>query len=272
MSNIISIANNKQEQLYFLVHSGSIEFLSQFLLAYMDEIDLSKFDKNGLNVWHYVSKLGNVRMLRLLMNVTPKSEWKKYLNTAAQTADKPLCFHLAVEEKQVEMVKEFRRICETVKNDDEESKSGGEESILDINCLNGKKQTPMKLCLEKSFYYGMKALFDPTADNSENITRMLRLVCYSEEEYDKETPTECKNYKLFKLLLTQNGVKGDEIVSSSLNRVDYFKYLFEVNDKLNTPFDNDRVWYWLGCYPDPKSVKFMLSTSKPGFEFTSHIL
>ena len=36
-----------------------------------------------------------------------------------------------------------------------------------------------------------------------------------------------------------------------------------------TPFTNDRVWYWLGCYPKYESIKFMVSTSKPGFEFSS---
>ena len=56
MSHIIRMATNKQDQVMFLVHSGDVESLSQFLLAYMDEIDLSTFDKNGLNVWYVLDQ------------------------------------------------------------------------------------------------------------------------------------------------------------------------------------------------------------------------
>ena len=85
MSKIISIAQDKQEQLYFLVHSSSndISILAQFLMSYVDEVDLGLFDANGMNVFHYACQLGNVKLFKLLLNVTNKTEWKKYLNMPA---------------------------------------------------------------------------------------------------------------------------------------------------------------------------------------------
>ena len=39
----------------------------------------------GFNVWHYVCKLGRVKMFKLLVNVTTNKDLKKYLNMPANT-------------------------------------------------------------------------------------------------------------------------------------------------------------------------------------------
>ena len=142
MSNILSISSSKQEQLYFLVHSSdnNESDLATFLMSYYDEIDLGKLDSNGMNVWHYACYLGNVRLLKLLLNVTnDKGEWKKYLNMPADVTGKQLCFHLAVQQNRVEMVKFLKDIAN--------NKNGEYEGVLDINCKNGQQQVPMQVCL-----------------------------------------------------------------------------------------------------------------------------
>ena len=62
MSNILNIAKDKQSQLFFLVHAGKAganeDAFALFLMSYLDQIDLGKVDKTGLNVWHYICKLG----------------------------------------------------------------------------------------------------------------------------------------------------------------------------------------------------------------------
>ena len=74
ISSIIRIASNKQEQLFFLVHSGEdngngLTTLATFLMNYLEEIDLGMLDKNGMNAWHYVCKLGKLNMFQLLLNI-----------------------------------------------------------------------------------------------------------------------------------------------------------------------------------------------------------
>ena len=147
------------------------------------------------------------------MNVTPKSEWKTNLNRAAQTSEKPSCFHLAVHEKQVDMIKEFVKICKNEKDE----KTG--ESILDINCKDGKNRNPMRLAIDGAFYFGIKALFDENSDNAAYISEMIAICCRSEEEFSQENPKECKNYKFFQKLLQQPGIIGDSMFPAVLNRV-----------------------------------------------------
>lgn len=53
MSNILSIASDKQEQLLFLIHSKKddsegIEDLAQFLIRCLHQVDLGLLDKNGM--------------------------------------------------------------------------------------------------------------------------------------------------------------------------------------------------------------------------------
>ena len=86
MVNITSIARDKQEQLLFLIHSSkddAIAQLARFLVSYRDEVDLGQIDKMGLNAFHYVCKLGKMKMLKLLFDVTTYHELKKYMNLPA---------------------------------------------------------------------------------------------------------------------------------------------------------------------------------------------
>ena len=73
MVNITNIATDKQEQLLFLIHStkdNDVGQLARFLVSYGDEVDLGKIDKMGFNAFHYVCKLGKMKILKLLFNVT----------------------------------------------------------------------------------------------------------------------------------------------------------------------------------------------------------
>ena len=86
ISNVVSLtSNDKQRELMFLIHSQdntlNVNKLAQFLMSYQNSIDLSLIDSSGCNAWHYVCKLGHLRMLKLLMSITPKEETVKYLNT-----------------------------------------------------------------------------------------------------------------------------------------------------------------------------------------------
>ena len=88
MVNITSIASDKQQQLLFLIHSvkdDEVGQLARFLVSYGDEVDLGKLDKMGFNAFHYVCKLGKIGMLKLLLNVSTREEWKLYMNMAAGT-------------------------------------------------------------------------------------------------------------------------------------------------------------------------------------------
>ena len=85
ISYITSISENKQQKLYFLIHAGQdnkegIENLATFLMTYLDDIDLAKLDTKGMSIFHYLAKLGKVKMLKLLENVISKQDCKKYLN------------------------------------------------------------------------------------------------------------------------------------------------------------------------------------------------
>ena len=88
MVNITNIATDKQEQLLFLIHSGKDDVagvgqLARFLVSYGDEVDLGKLDKMGFNAFHYVCKLGKLKMFKLLLNVTTPEQWKNFMNMPA---------------------------------------------------------------------------------------------------------------------------------------------------------------------------------------------
>ena len=90
MNHIISVvSSDKQRELMFLIfnedNSNNARELARFLMSYKDEISLSKLDDGGMNVWHHICKLGHLRMLKLLINMTPKHETIKYLNMMCQS-------------------------------------------------------------------------------------------------------------------------------------------------------------------------------------------
>ena len=266
MSSIISIANSKQEEMFFLVHSGDVESLSQFLMAYMDEVNLSMRDKHGLNVFHYTGQLGNVRMLRLLLNVTKKSEWNKYLNTPAQTASKPLLTHLAVMNQHIEMVKELKRMCKMMSVDIDADGTQQQAQVLSMESENGNGQTPMDIAIDIRSYFMIKTLYDEEKDNSAYINEMIEICADSIEEYDRDVPNRCKQFLFFsKLLETKKGIDGTKIIGPCLQRPAYFKHLFEVNERLSF----DEIWNQLGRNPNFEIVKYMLDVKKQGFDFGS---
>ena len=79
MNSILTISNNEKEvqkNLFFVLHSENVQELSRFLISNYDtdkesnQIDFCERDANGLNVFHYCCKLGNIKMLELLIRVT----------------------------------------------------------------------------------------------------------------------------------------------------------------------------------------------------------
>ena len=72
LSQIFDLSKNKYEQLLFNINSssGSSSLIktSQLLLAYFDQIDLSKFDKSGMSPIHYVCKKGINGTLKLFLD------------------------------------------------------------------------------------------------------------------------------------------------------------------------------------------------------------
>ena len=177
MSNVISIGSDKQQQLLFLVHSGKdnskgVKELAQFLMNYLDEVDLGLLDKNGMNVWHYVCKLGKVRMLKLLLNVTDPNDWEKYFDMPAQLPDKPKCIHLAASHNQVGMVEQLKQMSQ-----DEEYKH-----IIRMSSPNESGHTLLSIAINNNSYKMIKVLYDrDTQYNSKQASEMVRIVLTSKE-------------------------------------------------------------------------------------------
>ena len=264
MVNITNIATDKQEQLLFLIHSGQdnsegVAQLARFLVSYRNEVDLGKLDKMGLNAFHYVCKLGKMKMLKLLFNVTTRDQWKLFLNMPADIPTKPYCAHLAIMYDHHEFVKEFTQM----------SLSKKYSGIFSTEVRNAKSQTPMTLALETRKYLIVQSLFDERLYLIHIINRIINLCLTSPVEFDAAAPTKCKNYKFFQQLLTVPGARPVTILANALysRRVEYFLYLLEVNNSgtFPQPFNCIECWQNISKYCINKRIfAAMINTNIKG--------
>ena len=207
MTSILSISNkDKQRELMFLIHSedtsANVKVLAQFLLSYKEDVDLEKIDDNGLNVWHYICQLGHLRMLKFLMSIHSKEECGKYLNSRAKKKswdgsswrDRGVCFHVAVENRRVSVVRYFAKLCF-----DSEWK---DYISLYTPIQNDSKTTVLDLACEISNYQIHEAIFDKRNNYGNSINRMIEGCLNSDGDmYDKDDELGCQSFQFFKKLL-----------------------------------------------------------------------
>lgn len=175
-----------------------------------------------------------------------------------------MCFHLAIKNSRVEMVKEFVSMSLNTKF----------QESFDINCKDGNKQTGIDLATDNNNYYVTQALCDPISITSKiHVNDIIGLVVGSETEYDKTNIEDCDNFQFFKSLLSlTNNIKGQDVIRDCIGaaRVEYFKYLFEINNQLTNPFNVSMIWD-LMTKTNKITVdimRIMLETRKVGFEFS----
>ena len=147
------------------------------------------------------------------------------------------------------------------------------KNVLSIDCVNGKNETPLQVALEANNYQIVKILFDPSLHTytAANINKMIKICLGTKEEFDVNNEALCLNFRFFQSLLTQKGIDGFAALSNCLKskRVEYFEYLYDVNDQLQKPFTCEYVWHCLGQRPNYKIMKLMINTNKKGFEYKS---
>ena len=222
MSNVISIATDKQQQLMFLIHSGKnntkgVEALASFLLNYLDSVDFGLLDKNGMNVWHYVCKLGRTRYLKLLLNLTSEEEWQSLFSVPAGLPGGPVCVHLVAMHDQVSMMKQLKQMA----NEEEQYKN-----CIKLDAANENGKTPLDIAISRKHYRMCKVLFDKNANNDKVINDLISIVLTSNDQYDANAETQCLNFKFFqKLLECKTGIDGQKIVDICLKsrRPEYFE-------------------------------------------------
>ena len=112
MNKILCVWPNKQQQLYYLVHnddtSENVQLLANFLMSYYpsDEVDITKQDKNGMTIFHYVCSLGHTRMLRLLLSTLPPKLCLQQLSMHnGESNNKDTCLHFACMNGHVQVIK-----------------------------------------------------------------------------------------------------------------------------------------------------------------------
>ena len=271
LTNILTIGKTKQEQLYFLIHSAndspvSMNGLAQFLMNYVNEVDLGKLDEKGMNVWHYVAIIGNVKMLRLLLSSTTMEERKKYLSLPAQHKyTQATCLDLAIDKQQIEMVKELRRVYKLLSKEDDR--------------FEGMYRSSMALAIDCNYYNVVKALFDETEDNTSVINcqwkqytiidGIVSATLRAEIDYDPKDALNNANFEFFKRLIECKGINGTKTATQCISkgRFEYFDYMLTRSNLFNPAIKIANIWLTLSRNPNTRAVSLLLNTRQKGFVF-----
>ena len=105
MYDIMKIGESKQQQLYFILFGdngkASQQALSMLLFCYSNEINLTSYDKNGMNAIHYAAESGNYKLMQLIFSYfKDKNELINKIINIKKKDSYEMALHFAQKSKQ----------------------------------------------------------------------------------------------------------------------------------------------------------------------------
>ena len=201
-------SGDKQRELMFLIHvadtSANVRQLAKFLMSFMQEIDLEKMDKTGMNCFHRICKIGNLRMLKLLMSLLPKKKLIRCLTMECEMKRQNAnCFHIACRNKHSEMVKYFVQLCCNPEWKD----------YININMTTTQGSSVIKIAAATADWETREAIFDERLEYGKEINLLLDGYSYHDKDfYEKDNELECKSFQLFKRIMKMPHIDGLQVV------------------------------------------------------------
>lgn len=191
MNDILSITQNKPQQLFYIINAGNNGFkfqqqLSQLLFCYQKELDLIEYDARGMNTIHYICKSGNEKLADLIFSSFKNSKKLiEILSAPSHTADSEPAVLLACESNNPEMLKRLATCG------------------IDLYGVYGKnKITPLIYSIEKGCYASVKYLIDTLmSDDVINISKQKEKSRQSRESNCLYAALFHSQYRILNLLL-----------------------------------------------------------------------